>query len=94
MMEAAAREATETRVTQDEIIKTIWFAEIVNRRQGGVLVKPWEVNEMPEDWRDMYMALIEAEQKVAADAKVKQSAAKMEHYHADFRRAHPSYRKY
>ena len=47
--------------TDDEVVGSIWLAEAINKRHSGVLVKPWDLTEMPEDWREAYLALFAAE---------------------------------
>jgi hypothetical protein len=77
--------------TSDPLIRAIFFAENVNQRHGGVLVKPWEIDAMPEDFYLAYYEIFRAEQRKNNTAAF---AAESEKHHADFRREHPTYHKY
>jgi hypothetical protein len=59
---------------------------MINRRSGGGLVKPWEVDEVPEDFVEAYESLNSAAiRQQARDANEK--------LFQDFRRQH-NYRQY
>lgn len=70
------------------MIAAIWLARTINKHSGGTVIAPWQINDLPEDWIDVFVGLerdlptLQAQQK-----KIKDRFAKME-------AAHPTYRKY
>jgi hypothetical protein len=63
----------------------ILFAQRINKRGGGALVKPWELENVPEDYLTAFRAL---------DDMTQNKEPSRHRYFEDARRKHPSYRKY
>ena len=80
-------EARKIGATRDPLLSSIYLSEYINRRNGGVLVTPWEVDALPDDFLDAYQAL----QRGEAQTKKKNA---LENQFIAFRRKHPTYRKY
>lgn len=80
-------EARRTGATNDPLLRALYLSEYINRRNGGVLVTPWNVDTLPEAYQDAYQAL----QRAEAAAK-KENA--LEGKFLAFRKRHPTYRKY
>jgi hypothetical protein len=79
-------EARKDGVTRDPMLGAVYLSEYINRRNGGVLVTPWDVDELPDEYVTLYQAL----QRVDAQAKKKNA---LESMFTSFRRKHPTYRK-
>lgn len=47
--------------TTDPLLGAIYFSEYVNKRNSGILVAPWEVDDMPEEYKAAYLALQRAD---------------------------------
>lgn len=90
MMDAAVSEALSTGATTNPILAGIFFAESVNRRNGGTLVRPWELEAMPDDYALAYRSILEVTSK---ERQRNQEKARLEGLFEDARRKHPSYRK-
>ena len=86
MMDEAVDAAYRDGATSDPILKSIFMAEAINQRNGGGLVKPWELESVPEDWLDAYYSLHGANGR-------KMEKQRMEKYHDEFRRVN-KYRSY
>lgn len=44
--------------TDEPHLVAILQAQLVNRLMGGVMVTPWNVDELPNDWLDAFDALV------------------------------------
>lgn len=86
MMQTAVDDLIKTGVTREPLLVNIMKAERINRRHGGILVKPWELARMPEDTLLMYEAMFGAEER-------KQAHEKKEAMFRAFRQKH-KYRNY
>lgn len=80
-------EAASTHQTDHPRWKMIMLAEQINRRSGGALVAPWELEQLPDEWLDAYDILLRG----VPQTKYKNP---LENLFVKFRRQHPSYRKY
>lgn len=62
------------RGTNEAHLTAIYLAKMINREMGGVLVGPWDVYDLPEEWIDAFRGLavelpgIRAGRKRAAEA--------------------------
>jgi hypothetical protein len=54
---AALLEVARTDKTSDATFQAIFTAEMINRMSGGVVVAPWDVWQLPQDWLDAFKAL-------------------------------------
>jgi hypothetical protein len=81
------QEAHKAGSTSDALLSTVYLSEYINRRNGGVLVAPWELDTLPDEYKDLYRALQQS------DAQTKRKNA-LEGVFAAARRKHPTYRKY
>lgn len=81
----------QARQTDDPLIGNIFLAENINLRNGGALVQPWALDNVPEDYRIAYIEIIRA---AGSQRETAAYAARSEQFHAAFRRNHPTYRKY
>ncbi len=70
------------------LIKAIWLARVINQQSGGAVIAPWEVQDVPDEWLDVFKGL---EQDLPEMQKVEQKKQSM--FEA-MRKNHPSYRKY
>ena len=60
MIEIAARDAVMAGQTSDPLVSAIFLAENINQRNGGALIKPWEIEEMPGDYKTAYLEILRA----------------------------------
>ena len=81
------QEAATTHSTDHPRWQAILVAEQINRRNGGALVAPWELEQLPDEWLDAYQVL-------ARGAAAQQQKSRLEHLFVAFRQKHPTYRKY
>lgn len=63
------------------------MAEYINRRNNGPLVAPWELEQLPDEWLDLYETLRRSE-------PAPKRRNPLEHVFAQHRADHPSFRKY
>ena len=81
------RAALQTGATTEPTLRCIFLSEDINRRSSGAVVKPWEVDDLPEEFILAYQTLF---REIGNQKKKK----RMEGLFLDFRRKHPTYRKY
>ena len=81
------QEAIRTGVTTEPTLRAIFLSEQINRRNAGPLVKPWELDDVPDEFLIGYQAIF-------SQVKRTQQQNKFESVFRDARRRHPSYRKY
>jgi hypothetical protein len=74
-------------VTSHPLLGAIYFSEYINQRNHGILVAPWEVENLPEEYQELYRALQKNEGR-------KRRKGALEGLFQAFRQKHPSYRKY
>jgi len=73
--------------TQHPALRQILTAQIINRTLGGVVVRPWEVDELPDEWIDTIMAL------ATELPGYRKGLATVEDVLSKWRQSHPTYRK-
>ena len=73
--------------TADPILRAIFLAESINRRNSGAVIAPWEVDDLPDEWQAAYQAL-------GTVARQTQQKNRMDGFFRSFRQKHPTYRKY
>ena len=86
-MSAALEYAAQKGATAHEKIKAIELAKIINLQCGGVVIAPWDVDQLDEEWIDVFKGLLELPQ---LRANYQAFNTKL----AEVRRRHPTYRKY
>ena len=65
----------------------VWLARTINQQCGGVVVAPWEVQDLPEAWLDVFRG-------VALDLPVLQAQQRaINERFEKMRREHPTYKK-
>lgn len=42
---------------EDERIHKLAVAKMVNQSLGGIVITPWEVDDLPQDWIDFFISL-------------------------------------
>ena len=52
-METMARRGT----PEDERIHKLGVAKIINQSLGGIVIAPWEVDDLPQDWVDFFLGI-------------------------------------
>jgi hypothetical protein len=86
MMEEAVQAAFQSGQTTEATLRAIFFSEQINKRNYGAVVKPWEVDELPEEFVLAYQMIFQQIGKT----KHKQ---RYEGLFRDFRQKH-GYRNY
>ena len=81
------QDAARTHVTDHPQWKAILLSEQINRRSGGLLVAPWELEQWPDEWLDAYEIILRG----VPQTKYRNP---LENLFTSSRRKHPSYRKY
>ena len=46
------------KATSEPHLAAILQAQVVNRVMGGVMVTPWDIDQMPNDWLDAFDVLV------------------------------------
>jgi hypothetical protein len=85
----AVEEARKKGVTGNPLLGAIYLSEYINRRNGGILVTPSTVYDLPDDLLDAYRALQRSEPRSAPTRN-----GPFEHFFKAFRQKHPTFRKY
>lgn len=72
--------------TRDSLIARIVTARRINQTVGGLLVAPWELDELPDEWLDAFMGM-------GSDlASFREGKAKVEDIFSKWRNAHKDYK--
>ncbi len=79
--------AAKTNRTSHEKLQDVELARIINAQCGGVVIAPWDVNQLDEEWQDVFLGL-------AKLPELRERYQAFENRLAEIRRKHPSYRKY
>lgn len=90
-LEAALDEARTNGTTSHTLIGDVWRAQRINRVVGFGMLRPWEIQELDEEWLQVFDGLFEL-QELREQQKAQTRAA--EDAFARVRARHPSYRKY
>jgi hypothetical protein len=73
--------------TAHDKIKAVELAKLINMQCGGAIVAPWDVDQLDDEWIDVFSGLYKLPQMranyQAFDTRLK-----------DIRAKHPTYRKY
>ena len=79
--------AAQKGVTAHEKIKAVELARIIDLQCGGMAVAPWEIDQLDEEWIDVFKGLMEL-------PRLRANYQAFDRQLADIRRKHPTYRKY
>lgn len=60
--------------TNDERLIRIIRAQKINKVVGGAAVMPWEVDELPEEWLDLFTGMVDELPEVSRMVKEQESA--------------------
>ncbi len=69
------------------MLAAIFEARAINQHSGGAVVAPWDLDRLPDEWREAFLAL----NGIQAAAREKQ---RVEGLFEAFRQKHPTYGKY
>jgi hypothetical protein len=72
------------------MLGALYLTEYINRRNNGVVLAPWELVELPDEWIELYKALQKAAGKKQEEDK---HAQVRERLRREFENQHPHYRK-
>lgn len=68
-----------------EKINAIHLARLINISSGGVVVKPWEISQLTQEWVDtFYMMAIDMPKAKAAKQKTKSLVDEIKRKHPTF----------
>jgi hypothetical protein len=70
-----------------EKINNIHLAKLINFASGGAVIRPWEVDQLPQEWLDTFMMML------IDMPKVKTAAQEIKTIVDDIKRNHPTYGK-
>lgn len=87
MMESEVQAAMRAGSTSEPTLRAILFSQRINQWNSGPLVRPWELDDLPDEFLMAYEALFTSMRQV-------KQKANMEKYFLEARRKHPTYRKY
>ena len=80
-------EAVRTGRTGHPMLAAVSLTRLINQQCGGPVVRPWELDELPDEWIDVFLGLNDA-------SAVRERVERIENMFREFRRKHPTYRKY
>ena len=65
----------------------VQWARSINQQCGGALIAPWEIEQLDEEWLDVFLGLSDL-------PNLRTNYQAFENRLAERRRNHPNYRKY
>ena len=68
-------------------LMAVQYARLINTYSGGTVIAPWDVDQLDEEWLDVFIGLADL-------PKLRANYQAFDHLLNERRRAHPTYRKY
>jgi hypothetical protein len=79
--------AAKTGATRHEKIKAVELAKSINLLSAGAVITPWEVDQLDDEWIDVFKGLLEL-------PRLRANYQAFDKRLAEIRHKHPTYRKY
>lgn len=86
-MNDALEYAAQKGATAHERLKAVELARIINLQSGGAVIAPWEVDQLDDEWIDVFKGMLEL-------PDLRKNYQAFEKKLAEVRMKHPTYRKY
>jgi hypothetical protein len=79
--------AAQKGVTGHDKLRAVQLAKLINLQCGGAIIAPWEIDDLDEEWRDVFYGLAEL-------PALRTNYQAFDRRLAEIRKKHPTYRKY
>jgi hypothetical protein len=79
--------AAQNRSTSHARLMAVQYARLINLYSGGTVIAPWEVDQLDEEWLDVFLGLMDLPER-------RKNYQAFENLLAERRKNNPSYRKY
>ena len=79
--------AAQNRNTGHARLMAVQYARLINLYSGGAVIAPWEVDQLDDEWLDVFLGLIDLPDR-------SKNYQAFDNRLVERRREHPTYRKY